>query len=129
MLRLTRKFLMVVAIFSYQKMIKNEALNLKMEKIQCKLLQERNCTSKTENEPWCPWNTVFERIAHKCFAFFNSWLTNFHRIYSSWLKKLPAIAVFTFENYLRKLSFLFISAMAISSGIRHQTGIKKSLNT
>lgn len=51
MLRLTRKFLMVVEIFSYQKMIKNEALNLKMEKIQCKLLQERNGTSKTENEP------------------------------------------------------------------------------
>lgn len=47
MLRLTRKFLMVVEIFSYQKMIKNEALSLKMEKIQCKLLQERNCTSKT----------------------------------------------------------------------------------
>lgn len=129
MIRLTRRFLMVVEIFSYQKMIKSEALSLKMEKIQCKLLQERNCTSKTENEPWCPWNTVFERIAHKCFAFFNSWLTNFHRIYSSWLKKLPAIAVFTFENYLSKLSFLFISAMAISSGIRHQTGIKKSLNT
>ena len=51
MLRLTRKFLMVVEIFSYQKMIKNEALSLKTEKIQCKLLQERNCTSKTENEP------------------------------------------------------------------------------
>lgn len=51
MLRLRRKFLMVVEIFSYQKMIKNEALNLKMEKIQSKLLQERNCTSKAENEP------------------------------------------------------------------------------
>ena len=51
MLRLTRKFLMVVEIFSYPKMIKNEALSLKMEKIQCKLLQERNCTRKTENEP------------------------------------------------------------------------------
>ena len=34
MIRLTRKFLMVVEIFSYQKMIKNEALSLKMEKIQ-----------------------------------------------------------------------------------------------
>ena len=32
MLRLTRKFLMVVEIFSYPKMIKNEALSLKMEK-------------------------------------------------------------------------------------------------
>lgn len=128
MLRLTRKFLMVFEIFSYQKMIKNEALSLKMEKLQCKWLQERNCTSKTENEPWYPWNTVFERIAHKYFAFFNSWLTNFHRIYSSWLKK-PYRQWFTFENYLRKLSFLFISAMVIGSGIRHETDIKKSLNT
>lgn len=75
MLGLTRKFLMVVEIFCYQKMIKNEALSLKMKKTkkQCKLLQERNCTSKTENEPWCPWNTVFERIARKYFAFFNSY--------------------------------------------------------
>ena len=51
MLRLTRKFLMVFEIFSYRKMIKNEALSLKMEIIQCKLIQEGNCTSETENEP------------------------------------------------------------------------------
>lgn len=33
MLRLTRQFLMVFEIFSYQKMIKNEDLSLKVEKV------------------------------------------------------------------------------------------------